>query len=63
MRKRETNTVWYHLHVESTKYNELVNITKQKKKKRERETHRYREQANDYQREEGRGEGNPRVGD
>ena len=26
--QRKTNTVWYHLYVESKKYNTLVNITK-----------------------------------
>ena len=26
--QRKTNTVWYHLHVESKEYNKLVNITK-----------------------------------
>ena len=26
--QRKTNTVWYHLYVESKKYNKLVNITK-----------------------------------
>ena len=33
------NTVWYHLYVESKKYNKLVNKTKKK------QTHRYREQT------------------
>ena len=28
----KTNTVWYHLHMESKKHSELVNITKMKKK-------------------------------
>ena len=27
---RKTNNVWYHLYVESEKYNKLVNITKEK---------------------------------
>ena len=29
-RQRKTNTVWYHLLVESKKYNRLVNITEKK---------------------------------
>ena len=29
--QRKTNTVCYHLHVESKKYNKLVNITKKKR--------------------------------
>ena len=41
--QRETNTVWYHLYVESKKYNKLVNIAKKK------QTHRYREQTSGYQ--------------
>ena len=41
--QRKTNTVWYHLYVESKKYNKLVNITKQK------QTHSYREQTSGYQ--------------
>ena len=48
VRQRETNTVWYHLHVESKKYNELVNKTKKK------QTHRYGEQTSGYQWGEGR---------
>ena len=36
----KTNTVWYHLYVESKKYNKLVNITK-------KQTHR--EQTSGYQ--------------
>ena len=40
---RKTNATWYHLHVESKKYNELVNITKKK------QSHRYREQNSGYQ--------------
>ena len=46
---RETNTVWYHLHVKSKKYNKLVTITKRK------QTHRYREQISGYQWWKGRG--------
>ena len=38
----KTNTVWYHLHVESKKYDKLMNITK-------KQTHRYREQTSGYQ--------------
>ena len=49
--KRKTNTVWYHLYVESKKYNKLVNKTKKK------QTHTYREQISGYQWGEGRGEG------
>ena len=33
--KRKTNAVWYHLYVESKKYNKLVNITKKKQAHRE----------------------------
>ena len=40
--QRKTNTVQYHLCVE-TIYNKLVNITKKK------QTHRYREQTSGYQ--------------
>lgn len=36
-------SIIYHLHVESKKYNELVNITKKK------QSHRYREQNSGYQ--------------
>ena len=50
--QRKTNTVWYHLHVESEKkYKKLVNITKKM------QTHRYREQTGGYQWGEERGEG------
>ena len=49
--QRKTNTVWYHLYVESKKYNKQMNITKQK------QIHRYREQTNGYQWEDGSGEG------
>ena len=52
--QRKTNTVWCHLHVESKKYNKLVNKTEKKL------THRYREQASDYQWAEGTGEGKDR---
>ena len=45
----KTNTVWYHLYMESKKYNKLVNIT-------EKQIHRYREQTSGYQwRENGGG--------
>ena len=37
--QRNKNTVWYHLYVESRKYNKLVNITKKK------QTQRYREKT------------------
>ena len=33
---------WYHLYVESKKYNKLVNVTRKK------QTHRYREQTSGY---------------
>ena len=42
-RQRKTNTVRYHLYVESKKYNRLVNITNKN------QTHKYREQTNGYQ--------------
>ena len=45
----KTDTVCYHLYVESKKYNKLVNIAKKK------QTHRYREQTSGYQLGEGRG--------
>ena len=45
----KTDTVCYHLYVESKKYNKLVNIEKKK------QTHRYREQTSGYQLGEGRG--------
>ena len=41
--KSEKNIVGYHLHVESKKYNKLVNITKKK------QTHRHRGQTSGYQ--------------
>ena len=47
----KTNTVWYHLYVESKEYNKLVNITRKK------QTQRHREKASGYQRGEGRWEG------
>ena len=49
VRQRKTNTVCYHLYVESKKYNKLVNKTKKK------QTHRYRERTSGYQWGEGRG--------
>ena len=49
VRQRKTNTVCYHLYVESKKYNKLVNKTKKK------QTHRYREGTSGYQWGEGRG--------
>ena len=45
---KKTNTVLYHLHVESKNYNKLVNKTKKK------QTCRYREQTSVYQWGEGR---------
>ena len=39
--QRKTNTVCYHLHAESKKYNKLVNRTK-------KETHGYGEQSSGY---------------
>ena len=47
----KTNIVWYHLHVESKKYNKLVNTTKKN------ETHRYREQTSGCLWKEGKWEG------
>ena len=47
--QRETNTVCYHLCVESKKCNKLVNRTKKK------QTYRYREQTIGYQLGEGSG--------
>ena len=44
--------LWYHLYMESKKYNRVVNTTKKK------QTYRYREQTTDYQWWEGRGRGN-----
>ena len=56
--ERWQKPVWYHLYVESKKYNKLVNITKKK------QTHRYREQTGGYQMGDGRwGRGNIGVGD
>ena len=46
--QRKTNIVWYHLFVESKKYNKLVNITKKK------QTYRSIEQTNGYHWGEGR---------
>ena len=40
--QRKTSTVWYHLYVESKKYNKLVNKTKKQ------QAHRYREQTSGY---------------
>ena len=48
--QRKISTILYHSHMESKKYNKLVNITKKK-------THRYREQTSGYQWGEGRREG------
>ena len=51
---QEKNTVWYHLYVESKKYNRWVNIIKKKK-----QPHRYREQTSACQwgEEEGQNRG------
>ena len=46
----ETNSICYHLYVESKKWNKWMNITKQK------QTYRYRKQTSVYQWSEGRGE-------
>ena len=56
VRQRKKNTVWYHLYVESTDDNKLVNITEKK------QTHRYREQTSGYQWGEGREGVNVGVG-
>ena len=48
--QRKTNTVWYHLYMESKTYNKLMNITKE-------QTHRYREQTSGYQQGKGKGKG------
>ena len=53
MSQRKTNTVCYHLYVDSKK-EKLVNITKKK------QTHRYREQTSGYCWGEGKGEGQDR---
>ena len=47
--QRKANTGWFHLYVESKKYNKLVNITEKK------QIHRYREQTSVYQWGEGSG--------
>ena len=49
----KTNTVWYHLYVESKIYNKLVNIIRKK------QTHRYRGKTSGYQCRKGSGEGQP----
>ena len=49
--QRKTNTVYYHLHVESKKHSKLVNQIKKK------QTHRYREKTTGYHCGEERGEG------
>ena len=51
----KTNTVGYHLYMESKKYNRLPNITKKK------ESHTYRKQTNGCQ-HGGGGGGNTGVG-
>ena len=49
--QRKTNTVWYHLYVESKKKIQQINEYKKRK-----QTHRYREQTRSYQEEEERGD-------
>ena len=53
VRQRKTNTVYFHLYVESKKIKQ-TDVTKQK------QTHRYREQISGYQRGMGGGEGQNR---
>ena len=53
----KTKIVRDHLHVESKKYNKVVNRTKKK------QTHRYREQTSGYQWGEGRGRGMIEIGE
>ena len=55
--QRKTNIVWYHLYLESKKYNKLVNITDKK------QTQRYREQTSSCQWGEGRAEGQVGIQD
>ena len=50
--QRKTNSIWYHLYMESKKYNKLVNITKKK------QTHRHREQTSGYHWRQGWGRRN-----
>jgi len=47
--EKDQHPEYYHLHVESEKYNKLANITKQKW------THRYREETSGSRRGRGRG--------
>ena len=54
VKQRKIYTECYHLHVESKKYNKVVNITKKK------QTHSYREQTSGYQWGKGRTEGQDR---
>ena len=54
---RERHAAWYHLHVESKKYNKLVNKTKKK------QTHRYWEPTSCYRGEREGGRGNVGVGE
>ena len=53
-RQRKTNTVCYHLYVESRNYNKLVNIINKN------QTHKYREQTSGYQ---WKGRGATRLGE
>ena len=56
VRQRKTNTVYFHLYVESKKIKQ-TDVTKQK------QTHRYREQTSGYQWGEGSGRGKIGVWD
>ena len=49
VRQRKTNTILYHLHVESKKLQQLLNTTKKK------QTHKYREETGGYQWKKGGG--------
>ena len=53
MSQRKTNTVWYHLCVESTEKQQTTEYNNNKKK----QTHWYRKQTSGYPWGEGRGEG------
>ena len=50
IRPRKTNTIWYHLDVQSKKENKWKDLTKQK------QTHKYRKQTSDA-----RGEGDGKM--
>ena len=53
--QRTKSIVWYHLYVESKKYNKLINVTKKK------QIHRYREQTSGCQWREGKEEESKRY--